>query len=64
MLDLTKQLKKLEKLKNSLEKKEEILIISDFDDTLFCRKGQLKYLVYLEKIDEKNEMKLLWILFD
>ncbi|NCO31988.1 hypothetical protein GW891_04330, partial [bacterium] len=42
ILDLTKQLKKLEKLKNSLEKKEEILIISDFDDTLFCRKEQLK----------------------
>jgi len=42
MLDLTKQLKKLEKLKNSLEKKEEILIISDFDDTIFCRKEKLK----------------------
>jgi len=42
MIDLTKQIKKLEKLKNSLEKKEEILIISDFDDTLFCRKEQLK----------------------
>ncbi|MDD3144548.1 MAG: hypothetical protein PHV23_00390 [Candidatus Gracilibacteria bacterium] len=42
MLDLTKQLKELEKLKNNLEKRDEILIISDFDDTLFCRKEQLE----------------------
>lgn len=42
MLDLTKQLKELKKLKNNLEKKDEILIVSDLDDTIFCRKEQLE----------------------
>ena len=42
MLDLTQQLKELEKLKINLEKKDETIIISDFDDTIFCRKEQLE----------------------
>lgn len=40
-IDINNELKKLESLKNSLEKKEIDLIISDFDDTLFCRNEQL-----------------------
>jgi len=42
MIHLNEELKKLEKLKNSLEKKDIDLIIADFDDTLFCRNDQLK----------------------
>lgn len=42
MLDLKENLKKLEKQKNHLEKKDETLIISDFDDTIFCRNEQLE----------------------
>jgi hypothetical protein len=42
MLDLTQQLKELEKLKNNLVKKDETLIICDFDDTIFSRKEQLE----------------------
>ena len=34
MLDLTQQLKELEKLKINLEKKDETIIISDFDDKI------------------------------
>gem|GEM_PF-1627998 len=40
-ININNELKKLESLKKSLEKKEIDLIISDFDDTIFCRKEQL-----------------------
>ena len=36
------KLKQLENNKNKLEKKDIDLIITDFDDTIFCRKKQLK----------------------
>ncbi len=42
MLDLTKELKKFESIKKNLKIKNETLIISDFDDTIFCRKEQLE----------------------
>lgn len=65
MLDLTKQLKELEKLKNNLEKRDEILIISDFDDTLFCRKEQLEISSLLRENRWKkwNEviMNVIWL---
>lgn len=37
-----KELKLLENKKNSLEKKEIDLIVTDFDNTIFCRKEQLE----------------------
>lgn len=37
-----KELKKLEKKRDKLEKKDIDLIIADFDNTLFCRKEQLE----------------------
>jgi len=41
MSDIKEKLKILRKKKDLLEKKDETLIISDFDDTIFCRKEQL-----------------------
>lgn len=41
-MNLEKELKKLESKKNKLEKKNIDLIITDFDDTIFCRKEQLE----------------------
>ncbi len=41
-IDISNELKKLEKLKKSREKKDIDLIISDFDDTIFCRNEQLE----------------------
>lgn len=41
-MDIKKELKKLESKKNNLEKKDIDLIITDFDDTIFSRKEQLK----------------------
>jgi hypothetical protein len=41
-MDITKELKALENKKNNLEKKNIDLIITDFDDTIFCRKDQLE----------------------
>jgi len=42
MLDIKEKLEKLEKKRDLLEKKDEILIVSDLDDTIFCRKEQLE----------------------
>jgi len=42
MLDIKEKLEKLEEKIDLLEKKNETIIISDFDDTIFCRKEQLE----------------------
>lgn len=44
-----KELKKLENIKNNLVKKDIDLIITDFDNTLFCRKEQLEEVEWLRK---------------
>jgi predicted HAD superfamily phosphohydrolase YqeG len=41
-MNLKKELKKIENKKNNLEKKDINLIITDFDDTIFCRNEQLE----------------------
>lgn len=53
-----------EKLKK-LEKKDEVLIISDFDDTIFCRKDQLEVSTLLRenRWERWNEviMNVIWL---
>lgn len=65
MLDLTKQLKELEKLKNNLEKKDETFIICDFDDTIFSRKEQLEKSQILREnrwdLGNKAIMNIIWL---
>ena len=65
MLDLTQQLKELEKLKINLEKKDETIIISDFDDTIFCRKEQLEKSQILREnrwdLWNKAIMNIIWL---
>lgn len=65
MLDLTQQLKELEKLKNNLEKKDETLIICDFDDTIFSRKEQLEKSKILREnrwdLGNKAIMNIIWL---
>lgn len=65
MLDLTQQLKELEKLKNNLVKKNETLIICDFDDTIFSRKEQLEKSQILREnrwdLGNKAIMNIIWL---
>lgn len=64
-VNINNELKKLENLKNSLEKKDIDLIISDFDDTIFCRAEQLEQseILRTNRWDAGNDMILstLWL---
>jgi len=65
MIDLNQKLKELEKLKINLEKKDVTLIISDFDDTIFCRKEQLEKSQILREnrwdLWNKVIMNIIWL---
>ena len=64
-VNINNELKKLENLKNSLVKKDIELIISDFDDTIFCRAEQLEQseILRTNRWDAWNDMILstLWL---
>lgn len=65
MLDLKEKLESLMKKRDLLEKKDETLIISDFDDTIFCRKDQLEksQLLRENRWDLWNQviMNIIWL---
>ncbi len=65
-VNINNELKKLENLKNSLEKKDTQLIISDFDDTIFCRAEQLEQseILRTNRWDAGNDMILSTIWLD